>query len=383
MKVSLVSGLFVERDAISGSLAAKLRALDGDRTEQHDVRIFAQGSDASDARVTVYGSPTDLALDAHFRESDLVSYEFGIAYELFDTLHLARQRATTVVTYHNLTPVELVDDPVTIRALRRAHVQRESLSLVDHVFNDSGSNARQLQELEIRTDSSSVLFLPAGPAAIGSPAERRPAASRVELLFVGRLVRSKGVLDLLDVLDALDGADIRLTVVGPEAFSSADLCSLVASRARSRPDRLRFLPDLADDELGHLYRSSHVLVMPSSHEGYGVPLVEAIASGCHVISYDNSNMPETCAGLGQLVPSGDVEALTATVADTVGTLLGAAGGPYTLPFAAGRFDDVEWRRRVREFQRLRSDDRFAATFLDTVYGLVESERSPRPDWRIS
>ena len=46
-----------------------------------------------------------------------------------------------------------------------------------------------------------------------------------------------------------------------------------------------------------------------------MPVLEALASGCKVISYDNSNLPAISGGLAQLVPTGDVAALAAAIAD--------------------------------------------------------------------
>lgn len=362
MRIALLSGVLVEKDAISASLAAKLRALDGDPSGPHEVRAFVHGTDATDPRVDVVHSVADLLVDPFFRSCDVVSYEFGITYGLFDSIFLAARRAAVIVTYHNLTPFDLVDDPQVRVALERSVVQRHAFTLAAHVINDSGSNYRDLLDVGIPAERMSVVALPPGPAAsrflLGNP-----APGRVELLFVGRLVRAKGVYDLLEAFASIAGP-VRLTLVGSPAFSDPQAIADLEAAAARDPERLRFVPGPSDEVLSSLYRASHALVMPSYHEGYCVPVMEALASGCHVIAYDNSNLPETLDGLGRLVPTGDVDGLAAAVQELVDALL--AHEPAPVQVERGSLTRAEWVEAARALVESRSFETYAEKFLARV-----------------
>ena len=67
-----------------------------------------------------------------------------------------------------------------------------------------------------------------------------------------------------------------------------------------------------------------IFVLPTHHEGFCVPILEALVSGCRVIAYDNSNVTSISGGLGTLVLTGDVRALSDAIARTVGDVSSAA-----------------------------------------------------------
>ena len=60
--------------------------------------------------------------------------------------------------------------------------------------------------------------------------------------------------------------------------------------------------------LDALYRAASVCALPSRYEGFGLPLLEAMARGCPVVASDVSSLPEVVNGAGPLVPADDVDA---------------------------------------------------------------------------
>ena len=139
--------------------------------------------------------------------------------------------------------------------------------------------------------------------------------------FVGRDDARKG-LDVL--LEAWPG------VVA--AVPGAELVVIGADRA-DRPG-VRFLGRIPDaDKMGAL-ASATVFCAPNlGGESFGITLVEAMAAGCRVVASDLPGFREVLAGLGDLVPAGDPEALA-------GALVRALAGP---------FDPEPWRHRAAEF----------------------------------
>jgi glycosyltransferase involved in cell wall biosynthesis len=74
-----------------------------------------------------------------------------------------------------------------------------------------------------------------------------------------------------------------------------------------------------DDELPGLYAGAEAFVLPSVYEGFGLPVLEAMASGTPVVASDAAALPETCGGAARLVapePDALADALVTLLADT-------------------------------------------------------------------
>jgi len=142
-------------------------------------------------------------------------------------------------------------------------------------------------------------------------AERREVCARYGLpprflLYVGLIWGAKNFDVLPDVLER---------VAGPHSLVLAHAGSPRPGMRVRYPEsphirRLGFVPD---DDLKALYQSAVALVFPSLYEGFGVPLVEAMASGCPVITSDWGAMKEVCGSGALLVDSRDPAAIAAAV----------------------------------------------------------------------
>jgi len=128
------------------------------------------------------------------------------------------------------------------------------------------------------------------------------------LLFVGRLVRAKGVLFLLETVARIEGAMLDIAGDGPHR-------NYLETKARSLGigDRVRFLGYQSQAQVRELLRNADVFVMGSFAEGLPVVLMEAMAAGVPVVATRIAGIPELVDdGLnGFLVPPGD-PAVTAT-----------------------------------------------------------------------
>ena len=75
-----------------------------------------------------------------------------------------------------------------------------------------------------------------------------------------------------------------------------------------------FLPQVSDEDLALLYNAASLFVFPSLYEGFGLPLLEAMASGIPVIAADNSSIPEVVGDAAILFDARDVEAMANAIA---------------------------------------------------------------------
>lgn len=319
MKVALINGICVKHDAISNAIVAEYHHLEG-VFGRAAVKFYGYALDYPQLSHLIVRGPTDILRDAFFRNADLIIYHFGVRYELFSLLLIGNGRAKQLVCYHNITPLTLVSadqHEVITTSLR----QQENLRFADHVYCDSEFNRNCLRSTGIPACKLSVVGLPCVDPRSYSELSGYAGGDVLRCICVGRVVPSKGVKDLLLALKAcLDQGrgNFSLRLVGNASFSDRgyidDLKGLLGSDPRLA-QRVAFLGEVDEVEKQSLLRSSDLLVVPSYHEGFCVPVVEAHASGCYVIAYDNSNLPNVVGQFGQLVRTGDTISLASVVSD--------------------------------------------------------------------
>jgi glycosyltransferase involved in cell wall biosynthesis len=152
-----------------------------------------------------------------------------------------------------------------------------------------------------------------------------PPAGRY-VLAVGALVPRKGLDTLVRAMAAVP-PDVRLVLAGPAGGAEPELRALAA--APDRAGRVEFLGAVDDATLAALYRGASLLCFPSVSEGFGLPVVEAMAAGVPVVASDIDAVREVGGDAVVRVPVGDVEAFAAALSalldddDRRGTLAAA------------------------------------------------------------
>lgn len=154
-------------------------------------------------------------------------------------------------------------------------------------------------------EAERVVVTPNGVDPAFRIAGHRPSGSPY-LLFVGSIQPRKDPLAAVDALAALNG-ELRLVLAGPEAAGAAEVRARVA--ALGLEPRVEFRGYVGKDELASLYRGAECLVFPSRYEGFGLPVLEAMASGTPVVATATTSVPEVAGDAAILVPPGDAEAL--------------------------------------------------------------------------
>ncbi|SDN43891.1 glycosyltransferase family 4 protein [Allokutzneria albata] len=153
------------------------------------------------------------------------------------------------------------------------------------------------------------------PASLREPSEsireavvRRLAVPRRYLLAVGTVEPRKGLDVLIKALAEDVVPDVPLLVVGAQGWGKVDLAAL-ARAAGLDAGRVRQLGAVTDVDLGVLLHGAAALVAPSQAEGFGLPVLEAMAAGVPVVHSDAPALVEVAGGAGISVPRNDATAL--------------------------------------------------------------------------
>lgn len=144
---------------------------------------------------------------------------------------------------------------------------------------------------------------------------RRPAAGREKIvLHVGAIQRRKNIVRLVKAFETLPD-DWRLVLAGSSGFGGAEILSYIDSSA-SR-ERIQVLGYVSSDALAGWYSRALIFAFPSLDEGFGMPVLEAMAAGVPVVTSNRSALPEVAGNAALLI---DPES-TSELADALGRLV--------------------------------------------------------------
>jgi len=324
-RVSVVGGICLPPDAISYSMLRDVEALRDLFGATLRLRCFVYAHSVADPDFVAVHSAGDLILDRHFMTSDLVLFHFGIFYGLFDTIFLLPNQAVKIVRDHNITPEALLSDSQQIEAVRKANAQRANCQAATEVWSDSDYNRQILIEAGIPGQRCKVLPIPLADHFSPDPAPRQGRTGAPRLIYVGRYVHSKGVADLVRAFTRARRQGMptaQLSLAGSHQFADAEYLHEVRRLIADHPfaGEIDLIGEVSPESLLSLYRRSDVLVIPSYHEGFCLPVIEALSQGCFVIGYDAANLPGIMGGFGWNVPTGNVDQLACAIQQAVSSL---------------------------------------------------------------
>jgi glycosyltransferase involved in cell wall biosynthesis len=254
--------------------------------------------------------------DAPSRDGDVTILHFAVPSPMtaaFQTLPGAR-----VLHYHNVTPAHFFAPFDTGLCRLVADGRRELATLagkVDLALGVSAFNRRELDELG---------FAPTGVLPIVPDTSRLTNARRVpsieailqdglvNILFVGRIAPNKKIEDHIRLAEQYKryvDTYYRFIFVGrydavPRYYSAV---RALIDEYQMLPDRFWFTGPVPVEELAAYYRHAHAYVSLSEHEGFCVPLIEAMAMDVPVLAYGAAAVPETLGGAGVCFTPKDLE----------------------------------------------------------------------------
>jgi glycosyltransferase involved in cell wall biosynthesis len=280
-------------------------------------RIYVEMTDPETAQETRHFT----AYDEEAEAGDVLLYQFATASAIAPWLSGRRERLA--INYHNVTPPELYaawNNPMARHQLRATHeltllAPRTTLGIAVSAFNEG--------ELRRAGYARTAVVPPAAMAPTGGREATNAASVRegrgqgARWLCIGRVAPNKGIefaLMALLVGRAHHDPAATLQVVGRPVVPAYTRALLRFARELGVREAVSFTGQLSDADLATTLAESDALVMASQHEGFGVPVLEAMSMGLPVVANRAGALPEIVGDGGLLVDASDPYALAGAVA---------------------------------------------------------------------
>jgi glycosyltransferase involved in cell wall biosynthesis len=249
---------------------------------------------------------------------DVLVYQFATASQLAHWL--ARRTETLVVNYHNVTPADFFapwDNPLARHQVKaRAELQQlaERTTLAIAV---SHHNELELQEAGF---ARTAVVPPAAmlPAPTASPRQRPAVSNGVQWLTIGRLAPNKAIeLALMALAVTREHYDAHATL---EIIGQSVVPSYTEALHRFRAqlglgEAVTFRGHVTDEDLASAMDEASLLLITSQHEGFGVPIIEALSRGLPVVASQAGALPEILGDAGVLIDALNPYASAAAMAE--------------------------------------------------------------------
>jgi glycosyltransferase involved in cell wall biosynthesis len=270
---------------------------------------------------------------ARSEPGDVLLYQFATASDLAPWL--AARRETLVVNYHNITPPALFAAWDNRLALHQLRAQQELRLVAPRTALGVAVSDYNRRDLDAAGFVTTVTVPPAAvlpPVVLGEeldPAQRGPrspgegagAGVGARWLCVGRMAPNKAIEDvLMGLLVARSSSDpaATLEIVGKPVIASYTNALHRVVAELGLQDAVTFRGHASDEDLAAAYGRADVLVVASEHEGFGVPVIEAMSIGLPIVASSAGALPEIVGDAGTSIDTKDPWVLASTIARLLG-----------------------------------------------------------------
>ena len=343
MKIAIATPVLIDGDAVSNDVVGMSAAL---QKAGHDVQIFVHQSLAPGVPVR----PID-KVHEFLRPQDLLIYHFSVGWD--QGLHLTTTlRCRKIIKYHNVTPPEYFEgvneDYAAVCRAGRNMLQNIAAIPADLFLSDSEYNMAELLYACAPPHRNFVVppfhhidRLLEADADLATLTQVRDGHTNV--LMVGRLAPNKGHVALVEAFARYHydyNRASRLIIVGkqdPRLSAYLDAIHEAIARFELR-EKVLFTGEVSEEQLKAYYLAAHVFSIASEHEGFCVPVVEAMAHHVPVAAYASTALTKTLGTAGIVWEQRDPDLLAASINEIA-----------TNPDTATGLGDAGWQRYRTHF----------------------------------
>ncbi|HEX2770019.1 MAG TPA: glycosyltransferase family 1 protein [Geobacteraceae bacterium] len=332
MKIGITTAFFQNYRAgtwvYACSLLKALDGLTGSGNRFHTIDFLDQAVAGLNAiEHTVYPLPTETL--AKIVWPNLVLPRRA-ARERFDVVHATTHYGTfmpcmyrNIITVTDVSPIIHPETHGLMQVAYHRHVLPLVLKRADAIVTISHSSKKDIVSCcRIAEDKVHVIHLGVDTRFVPDTAEENDFARSLPgryILNIGTLEARKNLPRLLEayVIARRKGLPHKLLIGGARGWRLSNLAGIVEKHALGND--VVFLGFVEDADLPALYRKADFFVYPSIYEGFGMPILEAMACGTPVITANCSSMPEVAGDAALLVDPLDPEEIAARILDLAGS----------------------------------------------------------------
>ncbi len=223
-----------------------------------------------------------------------------------------------ILTVHDLSFMQHPDGALPKLRQWLNKVVPDSVRRAQHILADSQSTKEDLAAL-LNVTPNKISIVGAGVESRFKPITDASSLNRVRqrynlperfILGLGTLEPRKNYEGLIEAFNLLQAnhPELHLVIAGGKGW----LYDSIFEAAKKSPaaQRIHLIGFVADEDLPALYSLAQVFAYPSHYEGFGIPVLEAMACGAPVVAANNSSLPEIAGKAAVLLPATDIPALS-------------------------------------------------------------------------
>ncbi|MDK2683652.1 glycosyltransferase family 1 protein [Vibrio vulnificus] len=240
--------------------------------------------------------------------------ELGDEYRVFHSSYYRlpvkknRHSIKVVSTIHDFTYERYIGG---LRGAIHSKQKRNAVMNSDEVICISESTKNDLLEFIPEAKNKNIHVIHNGVSGEFTYTKNNEVNNNV--LFVGSRVGYKNFINVVKSLASHTNLALKIIGGGPLSVDEKKLLDFYLL------DRYEYLGFVSNRELNELYNSSFCLLYPSEYEGFGIPILEAMKSGCPFIALDRSSIPEVAGDAGILLGSSDPKLISSALGELYST----------------------------------------------------------------
>lgn len=342
MRVCILNTNCLLNDAVGGCVVEQVKYFEA---QGHAVHVLAEYVDQRlplDVRRAVFHTSYDelrIGLEVESRswlarqffEADLYIFHYSVYYPLIESIQFV-QGGAIIFDYHGLTPPHLWGDASGVDFLLEGQQKAALAQLADYAIVHSQYMADELQHYSgiarerIRVMPYAVAVDQFAPRPRDAALVKRYGlADQRVLLYIGRMAGNKRIDVLVRMLAAVcvNYPATKLLLVGDDehpAYRPLVEQARALAQQLGCAEQVVFTGPINHTELHRFYSLCDIYVTSSLHEGFCIPVIEAMACGKPVVATDITALPETVGDAGLLFPAEDDTAMAAQVVRILNSL---------------------------------------------------------------
>jgi glycosyltransferase involved in cell wall biosynthesis len=360
-RIAICNPSIEEGDAISNDMMGMRNILSA---LGHDVCLFAQSTTINEPYIRPVAAVRSFLKDPH----DIAIYHYATGWE-FGLALLQELHCRKVVKYHNVTPPEcfvgINEDYVNVCRAGRQQLADLARINADVYLPDSEYSRQELIAAGIHDAKCRVV------PPFHNIERMRDLEADLEvlkgfqdgdtnILMVGRLAPNKNhgmLIDVFYLYHRMYHARSRLFIVGGEDSKLRTYTETLINKVKQigLEERIIFTGKVSDPALKAYYLLAHVFVITSLHEGFCVPLIEAMSMKIPIVAYGSTAVPETVGKVGLVWRECDPKLMAASI-DTIVR-------DESLSLTLG---EMGWNRYTTRF----TNNKIGTTFLNALHPLL-------------